>query len=147
MLLRKSDRVEISPLQLSAAAQEAEELSLKLGKPIRVMGRHHVKKNSFEHIKWNLVIGWYHSHPHITVVPSHVGKQSNSILGGWLIIAKYFPSYNLTIKFFWFLFLLLLFYLDVRTQANYQAMDPDFIGLIFSVFQQETNEKVNYLNC
>lgn len=80
---RKSDRVEISPLQLSAAAQEAEELSLKLGKPIRVMG-------------------WYHSHPHITVVPSHV---------------------------------------DVRTQANYQAMDPDFIGLIFSVFQQETNEK------
>ncbi|XP_057379659.1 lys-63-specific deubiquitinase BRCC36-like [Daphnia carinata] len=81
--VRQADRVEISPLQLSAAAQEAEKLSIELGKPIRVLG-------------------WYHSHPHITVQPSHV---------------------------------------DVSTQANYQAMDPDFIGLIFSVFQQEDNEK------
>lgn len=81
--VRQADRVEISPLQLTAAAQEAEKLSAKLDKPVRVLG-------------------WYHSHPHITVQPSHV---------------------------------------DVRTQANYQAMDPDFIGLIFSVFQQEANEK------
>nr|CAH0102439.1 unnamed protein product [Daphnia galeata] len=81
--VRQADRVEISPLQLSAATQKAEELSVELSKPIRVLG-------------------WYHSHPHITVQPSHV---------------------------------------DVRTQANYQAMDPDFIGIIFSVFQQESNEK------
>ncbi|KAI9552521.1 hypothetical protein GHT06_022887 [Daphnia sinensis] len=81
--VRQADRVEISPLQLSAAAQEAEKLSVELGKPIRVLG-------------------WYHSHPHITVHPSHV---------------------------------------DVLTQSNYQAMDPDFVGLILSVFQQENNEK------
>jgi len=80
---RQADRVEISPLQLTMAAQEAENLSLKLARPIRVLG-------------------WYHSHPHITVRPSHV---------------------------------------DVRTQAMYQLMDPDFIGLIFSVFQQERSEK------
>ncbi|EFX67279.1 hypothetical protein DAPPUDRAFT_229214 [Daphnia pulex] len=81
--VRQADRVEISPLQLSAATLKAEKLSVKVSKPIRVLG-------------------WYHSHPHITVQPSHV---------------------------------------DIHTQANYQAMDPDFIGLIFSVFQQEANEK------
>lgn len=41
------------------------------------------------------VLGWYHSHPHITVWPSHV---------------------------------------DVGTQADYQLMDSNFIGLIFSCF-------------
>ncbi|KZS20353.1 Lys-63-specific deubiquitinase BRCC36 [Daphnia magna] len=57
--VRQADRVEISPLQLSAAAQEAEKLSIELGKPIRVLG-------------------WYHSHPHITVQPSHVDMQTQS---------------------------------------------------------------------
>lgn len=52
---RQADRVEISPLQLMMATQEAENLSSKLGRPVRVLG-------------------WYHSHPHITVRPSHVGK-------------------------------------------------------------------------
>lgn len=52
---KQADRVEISPEQLSAAAIEAEALAGKLGRPIQVAG-------------------WYHSHPHITVWPSHVGK-------------------------------------------------------------------------
>ncbi len=43
------------------------------------------------------VIGWYHSHPHITVLPSHV---------------------------------------DVRTQAMYQMLDPGFVGLIISAFNE-----------
>ena len=47
------------------------------------------------------VLGWYHSHPHITVWPSHV---------------------------------------DVGTQADYQLMDSNFIGLIFSCFND--NDKV-----
>uniref|UniRef100_A0A6N2KAV0 MPN domain-containing protein n=2 Tax=Salix viminalis TaxID=40686 RepID=A0A6N2KAV0_SALVM len=47
------------------------------------------------------VIGWYHSHPHITVLPSHV---------------------------------------DVRTQAMYQLLDPGFIGLIFSCFNEDVNK-------
>ncbi|XP_013415313.1 lys-63-specific deubiquitinase BRCC36 [Lingula anatina] len=50
------------------------------------------------------VLGWYHSHPHITVWPSHV---------------------------------------DVRTQAMYQMLDEGFIGLIFSVFNEEKNTKSN----
>lgn len=47
------------------------------------------------------VLGWYHSHPHVTVHPSHV---------------------------------------DLATQANYQLMDEDFVGLIFSVFNIDSND-------
>ncbi|XP_011312009.1 lys-63-specific deubiquitinase BRCC36 isoform X2 [Fopius arisanus] len=50
---KKKDRVEISPEQLLKATAEAERLAHELNRPIRV-------------------IGWYHSHPHITVFPSHV---------------------------------------------------------------------------
>jgi BRCA1/BRCA2-containing complex subunit 3 len=82
---KQSDRVEISPEQLSAASTDAERLAVELDRPMRV-------------------IGWYHSHPHITVWPSHV---------------------------------------DVRTQAMYQMMDPGFVGLVFSVFNQDKNTKQN----
>ncbi|KAB0338959.1 hypothetical protein FD755_025095 [Muntiacus reevesi] len=60
---KRKDRVEISPEQLSAASTEAEisllthRLAELTGRPMRV-------------------VGWYHSHPHITVWPSHVGKYS-----------------------------------------------------------------------
>jgi len=50
------------------------------------------------------VSGWYHSHPHITVHPSHV---------------------------------------DLATQASYQTMDPNFIGLIFSVFNYDPNTGID----
>ncbi|XP_060082384.1 lys-63-specific deubiquitinase BRCC36-like [Ylistrum balloti] len=87
IMLRRSDkqpdRVEISPEQLSDASTKAEDLAKELKRPLRVLG-------------------WYHSHPHITVWPSHV---------------------------------------DVRTQAMYQMMDEGFIGLIFSVFNQDKNTK------
>lgn len=59
MILHRSDkqpdRVEISPEQLCTASEHADYLARKLKKPMRVLG-------------------WYHSHPHITVCPSHVGK-------------------------------------------------------------------------
>ncbi|XP_064211341.1 lys-63-specific deubiquitinase BRCC36 [Tribolium castaneum] len=77
---KQPDRVEISPEQLCTASGYAEELASKLHRPMRVLG-------------------WYHSHPHITVWPSH---------------------------------------LDVRTQLMYQTMDPLFVGLIFSVYQNES---------
>jgi proteasome lid subunit RPN8/RPN11 len=32
------------------------------------------------------VIGWYHSHPHITVMPSHVGKGIIRIYVHWLVV-------------------------------------------------------------
>ncbi|KAF7989251.1 hypothetical protein HCN44_007848 [Aphidius gifuensis] len=50
---KKKDRVEISDEQLLKAAADAERLASELNRPMRV-------------------IGWYHSHPHITVFPSHV---------------------------------------------------------------------------
>nr|XP_039249916.1 lys-63-specific deubiquitinase BRCC36-like [Styela clava] len=50
---KRKDRVEISVEQLSNASSKAEELARKTGRPLRI-------------------IGWYHSHPHITVWPSHV---------------------------------------------------------------------------
>lgn len=52
---KQPDRVEISPEQLSTASTYAEELAEKLKRPMNI-------------------VGWYHSHPHITVWPSHVGK-------------------------------------------------------------------------
>ncbi|KAH6926719.1 hypothetical protein HPB50_021238 [Hyalomma asiaticum] len=64
ILLRRSDkrkdRVEISPEQLSDASTQAETLAINLRKPMRVLG-------------------WYHSHPHITVWPSHVDVQTQAI--------------------------------------------------------------------
>lgn len=79
---KKPDRCEISPTQLASASAEAERLAGVTGRPIRI-------------------IGWYHSHPHITVLPSHV---------------------------------------DVRTQGSWQMMDDSFVGLIFSVFNEEASK-------
>ncbi|KAK5851667.1 hypothetical protein PBY51_023205 [Eleginops maclovinus] len=57
---KRKDRVEISPEQLSAASTEAERLADMTGRPMRV-------------------VGWYHSHPHITVWPSHVDVRTQAI--------------------------------------------------------------------
>jgi len=56
---KKKDRVEISPEQLLKAATEAERLTVELNRPMRVLG-------------------WYHSHPHITVCPSHVDVRTQA---------------------------------------------------------------------
>lgn len=79
---KKPDRCEISATQLAGASAEAERLAVLTGREIRI-------------------IGWYHSHPHITVLPSHV---------------------------------------DVRTQGAWQMMDDSFVGLIFSVFNEEASK-------
>ncbi|XP_039234075.1 lys-63-specific deubiquitinase BRCC36 isoform X1 [Pipra filicauda] len=57
---KRKDRVEISPEQLSAASTEAERLAEMTGRPMRV-------------------VGWYHSHPHITVWPSHVDVRTQAM--------------------------------------------------------------------
>ncbi|KAJ8659903.1 hypothetical protein O0I10_004496 [Lichtheimia ornata] len=54
---KRKDRVEIAPEQLHLAACAAEELSKKMDRTM-------------------CVIGWYHSHPHITVFPSHVDLRT-----------------------------------------------------------------------
>ncbi|KAJ5066254.1 lys-63-specific deubiquitinase brcc36-related [Anaeramoeba ignava] len=81
---KRGDRVEIPAEQLSKCVTLAERLT---------------KETNIEH----RVIGWIHSHPHITVFPSHV---------------------------------------DLRTQNDYQMMDPDFIGIIFSVFNNDPSTNI-----
>mmetsp|Transcript_1403 Transcript_1403/g.4182 ORF Transcript_1403/g.4182 Transcript_1403/m.4182 type:complete len:466 (+) Transcript_1403:277-1674(+) len=76
---RRKDRVEASPEQMARCAAFAERFSQQSNTLTRV-------------------IGWYHSHPHITVLPSHV---------------------------------------DVRTQASYQMLDRNFVGLIISAFNED----------
>ena len=58
--VRSGDRVEISPEQLAAAAGEAERLTEELGLHTRV-------------------VGWYHSHPHLAVVPSSVDLHTQAM--------------------------------------------------------------------
>ena len=47
------DRVECSGAQMAEVAQQAERITEETGRTTRV-------------------VGWYHSHPHITVLPSHI---------------------------------------------------------------------------
>ena len=51
--------MEASPEQLAAAMASAERLSEESSMKVRV-------------------IGWYHSHPHITVLPSHVDVRTQA---------------------------------------------------------------------
>ncbi|CAI5506603.1 unnamed protein product [Closterium sp. Naga37s-1] len=57
---RRKDRVETTPEQLAAASAEADRMSAATGMRTRV-------------------IGWYHSHPHITVHPSHVDVRTQGM--------------------------------------------------------------------
>ncbi|XP_043788311.1 lys-63-specific deubiquitinase BRCC36-like isoform X2 [Apis laboriosa] len=56
---KKKDRVEISTEQLLKAVGEADRLSEELKRPVRILG-------------------WYHSHPHITVWPSHLDIRTQT---------------------------------------------------------------------
>lgn len=57
---RRKDRVETNPEQLAAASAQADRMSFTAGRTTRV-------------------IGWYHSHPHITVLPSHVDVRTQAM--------------------------------------------------------------------
>ncbi|KAF7462883.1 Hypothetical predicted protein [Marmota monax] len=56
----RQDRVEISPEQLSVASTETERLAELTGHP-------------------RGVVGWYHSHPHITVWPSNFDVRTQAM--------------------------------------------------------------------
>jgi len=57
---RRKDRVETNPEQLAAASALADRMTTATGTTTRV-------------------IGWYHSHPHITVLPSHVDVRTQAM--------------------------------------------------------------------
>ncbi|WCJ40599.1 Lys-63-specific deubiquitinase BRCC36 [Euphorbia peplus] len=103
---RRKDRVETNPEQLAAASAQAE-ISFLLPCLFLYAFYYTVLVTAITCLmtvstgRTTRVIGWYHSHPHITVLPSHV---------------------------------------DVRTQAMYQLLDPGFIGLIFSCFNEDVNK-------
>jgi len=107
---KRKDRVEIEPAQLTAAAAEAEVplASYYLHRArvrvcaatLRSLARARDSTTSFCRVtdtgvrtlrclqqrlsvqlgKQIRVVGWYHSHPHITVHPSHVGTHPRSAL-------------------------------------------------------------------
>lgn len=58
---RRRDRVETSPEQMARCSAHAEKLSRVTGVRTRV-------------------VGWYHSHPHITVLPSHVDLKTQVMI-------------------------------------------------------------------
>ena len=72
---RRKDRVESSPEQMARSSEMANAISQKLKTRLRVLG-------------------WYHSHPHITVLPSHVDVRTQvsrtsvggggHVMAGWL---------------------------------------------------------------
>ncbi|KAK6153732.1 hypothetical protein DH2020_013371 [Rehmannia glutinosa] len=57
---RQKDRVETNPEQLTAASAINDTMTMATGTTTRV-------------------IGWYHSHPHITVLPSHVDVRTQAM--------------------------------------------------------------------
>ncbi|KAJ8560679.1 hypothetical protein K7X08_022539 [Anisodus acutangulus] len=67
---RKKDRVETNPEQLTAASVKAE-ISFLICAQIHRM--------TLATGRTTRVIGWYHSHPHITVLPSHVDVRTQAM--------------------------------------------------------------------
>ncbi|CAA6671743.1 unnamed protein product [Spirodela intermedia] len=64
---RRKDRVETNPEQLAAASAQAEISKTFCHRMTHITGR------------TTRVIGWYHSHPHITVLPSHVDIRTQAM--------------------------------------------------------------------
>ncbi|KAL3528842.1 hypothetical protein ACH5RR_008164 [Cinchona calisaya] len=67
---RRKDRVETNPEQLTAASAQAE---------ISLLCTLHIHKMTLTTGRTTRVIGWYHSHPHITVLPSHVDVRTQAM--------------------------------------------------------------------
>ncbi|KTG40978.1 hypothetical protein cypCar_00024587 [Cyprinus carpio] len=87
---KRKDRVEISPEQLSAASTEAE-ISFDQG-PEQMAGFYFFTIFNYNSSRPTRVVrladmtgrpmrvvGWYHSHPHITVWPSHVDVRTQAM--------------------------------------------------------------------
>ncbi|NWX21309.1 BRCC3 deubiquitinase, partial [Aegotheles bennettii] len=78
---KRKDRVEISPEQLSAASTEAE---ISFSRDSSKLPREVVYLSPLSALAETTgrpmrVVGWYHSHPHITVWPSHVDVRTQAM--------------------------------------------------------------------
>jgi len=95
---KRRDRVEIPVEQLVFGVQRAEAIEKMCKRP------NGLDPKDYPDSKKLRILGWYHSHPHITVWPSHV---------------------------------------DLATQYNYQGMDENFVGIIFSIFNDDGTSKTS----
>ncbi|CDY54314.1 BnaC06g43120D [Brassica napus] len=75
---RQKDRVETNPEQLAAASAQAE-ISFFFFFAIITIFYHLYFVMSISTGRTTRVIGWYHSHPHITVLPSHVDVRTQAM--------------------------------------------------------------------
>ncbi|KAM1219703.1 hypothetical protein ACFX2G_047741 [Malus domestica] len=73
---RRKDRVETNPEQLAAASAQAE-ISFVFIHDIVYLTLYH--RMTLSTGRTTRVIGWYHSHPHITVLPSHVDVRTQAM--------------------------------------------------------------------
>ncbi|NXI79991.1 BRCC3 deubiquitinase, partial [Rhipidura dahli] len=73
---KRKDRVEISPEQLSAASTEAE---ISFGRDSSRLASASPQRLAEMTGRPMRVVGWYHSHPHITVWPSHVDVRTQAM--------------------------------------------------------------------
>lgn len=65
---KRKDRVEISPESLAGAITECDELN---SARMKILGN--TESAALPELR---VVGWYHSHPHITVFPSEVDLRT-----------------------------------------------------------------------
>ncbi|KAG6422217.1 hypothetical protein SASPL_118782 [Salvia splendens] len=134
---RQKDRVETNPEQLTAASVHAEisfyYISILLI-PLWILMTMATGTTT-------RVIGWYHSHPHITVLPSHVEPVNPGVL-----FSSEFKTFFCTLPYSKLasshseIVFSYQYCRDVRTQAMYQLLDPGFIGLIFSCFSEDAQK-------
>ncbi|GAN09069.1 lys-63-specific deubiquitinase BRCC36-like isoform 1 [Mucor ambiguus] len=118
---KRKDRVEIAPESLHLAALEAEaSCCIDVGSLLNDIDCASLQEFGKKIGKPMMVIGWYHSHPHITVFPSHVGKLFEQVLDNGQHLID-FDS------------------LDLRTQLSQQLMDDKFFGIIVSCFDSHND--------
>lgn len=84
------------------------------------------------------VIGWYHSHPHITVLPSHVGKFYTNVNSSFCLV--YFAFKNVSsagASMHWVaLFFLFLFFICFFNCGLAKKLIIWLFALIFQTYQK-----------
>lgn len=110
---RRKDRVEVGYEQLAAATERASALTAATGVETRI-------------------IGWVHSHPHITVLPSHVDLRTQAtyqqMVGAWVMEWRWRGGHAVVD--------------DSNRMPLFLGQDPGFLGLIVAVFQDDTKNQV-----
>lgn len=138
MTLRRSDkqpdRVEISPEQLSDASSHAEVSPPSAHQTFWLFDPHSLFFSCIEVSCW---VGQTHASGRLV---SFASAHHCMAFPCWSVLSPLGHSFHfLAIALRWFIWCAA----DVQTQAMYQMLDEGFIGLIFSVFNQDKGSKVS----